>query len=79
MVSIVLAGADCPGENGFVLAVWLRTHHPEVDIILAGSISTATRKAGDLCRKGPSLQKPYDHQLVLDYIRRLNAALERSN
>jgi DNA-binding NtrC family response regulator len=77
-ISVVLADAASPGENGFALASWIRSNHPHIDVVLAGSAATAAKKAGDLCEEGPAIQKPYDHQLVLNQIRRLSAARERS-
>lgn len=77
-VDIVLADIDGPGESGFVLATWIRGNHPGVEVILTGSVAKAAEKVGDLCQDGPSLSKPYDHQLVLDKIRRLLAARQRN-
>lgn len=76
-VEVVLADANGPGAEGFALAAWIRGNHPGVEVILAGSVSRAAEKAGDLCRDGPALAKPYDHRLVLDRIRRLLAARQR--
>jgi DNA-binding NtrC family response regulator len=73
-VDVVLADANMPSENGgFALATWLRREHPNIKVVLAGNVATAAEKAGDLCEEGPHLSKPYDHQLVLNYIRRLLA------
>jgi DNA-binding response OmpR family regulator len=76
-IDVVLADADAPGaENAFAFAGWLRANRPDVEIILAGSVGAAAEKAGDLCEEGP-LGKPYDHQLVLDRIRRSLATRDR--
>jgi DNA-binding response OmpR family regulator len=72
-VGIVLA----QGDSGFELAAWIRTNHPGVQIILAGSVARATEKAGDLCEDGPAVTLPYEHKFVLERIRRLMAASER--
>lgn len=72
-IEIVLADADAPGESGFGFASWLRREHPTIKVVLAGNVAVATEKAGELCEDGPNLAKPYDHQMVLDYIRRLLA------
>ncbi len=69
-VDIVLA----EGETGFELASWARANHPKVEMLLAGTVQRATEKAGELCQDGPALATPYDHQLVLDRIRRMTAA-----
>ena len=78
-VDIVLAEVKS-GEpsGGFALASWVRTHLPDTQVVLAGTIATATEKAGDICQKGPALSKPYDHRLVLDHIQRLLAARDRN-
>lgn len=76
-VDIVLADANPSGDSGFVLASWIRANRPAVKIILAGTVTKAAEKAGDLCEDGPGLAKPYDHRLVLDHIRRSIAERSR--
>lgn len=77
-IDIVLADIDAPGENGFALAAWIRENHPDVEVILAGTVAKAAEKAGELCNEGPALSKPYEHQFVLDRIRRSLAARDAS-
>lgn len=72
-IGIVLA----QGDSGFELAAWIRTNHPGIQVILAGSVARATEKAGDLCEDGPALTMPYEHKFVLERIRRLLAAKKR--
>lgn len=77
---IDLIFADIGGTvdaGGFALVGWIRQAHPNVSIILAGSIDQATRKAGDLCTDGPDITKPYEHRLILDRIRRSLATRDR--
>lgn len=76
-IDVVLVEAQRSGPAGFGLAAWLRAEHPGIRVLLAGSIAKAAATAGDLCDEGPTLTKPYDHQLVLDEIRRLLAARAR--
>lgn len=76
-VDMILADAEAIGESGFAFAAWVRTNHPGIDVVLAGTVAKAAEKAGDICAEGPALTKPYDHQLVLQEIRRLLAARER--
>src|SRR5258708_21558900 len=77
-IDVVLADVNVPGgDNAFALATWIRGNHPTIQVILAATIDAATEKAGDLCDEGPALSRPYDHQLVLDRIRRLLAARDR--
>jgi DNA-binding response OmpR family regulator len=77
-VSLVLADLATLGASGFSLAAWVREHHPEVQMLMAGTMAKTVEKAGDLCADGPSLSKPYDHQFVLDHIRRLVAGRDRA-
>lgn len=67
-----------PDDVGFELVAWIRREHPEVRLVLAGNVSKATEKAGDLCEEGPTVSKPYDHSVVLDRIRRQMAARDQS-
>jgi DNA-binding response OmpR family regulator len=76
-VHIVLADANAPDESGFVLSAWIRSNCPGVMVILAGTVVAAVNAAGDLCDDGPALSKPYDHQLVLQHIRRAQATRDR--
>jgi DNA-binding NtrC family response regulator len=76
-ISLVLAEGAAPEDGGFVLQAWIRENYPDIDVILAGSVTRAVEKAGDICRHGPALAKPYHHQFVLDTIRRLLAARDR--
>lgn len=73
-IDIVLAR----GVAGLELSAWLRAHHPEVEIVLAGSIERVTAKAGELCENGPAENLPYEHQFVLESIRQKMAARRKS-
>ena len=74
-IEVVLA--DVGRENGFALAQWVRKNHPDIDIMLAGTIEKATEQAGTLCEEGPMLTKPYEHHLVLNKIKQSISARER--
>jgi DNA-binding response OmpR family regulator len=76
-IDIVLADANGAGKAGFAFAAWTRENHPGVEVLLAGSIAGAAEKAGDICKEGPALTKPYDHKQVLEHIHRLVAARDR--
>jgi len=78
-IDLMLADVSDDGGEGFELARWARAHHPDVDVVLAGSVKAAARKAGDLCDESPPISKPYDHQLVEDRIRRLVAEREQQS
>jgi DNA-binding NtrC family response regulator len=77
-VDVVLGDIKSWGESGFALASWIRANSPGIQVTLAGTLAKTVEKAGALCGEGPALSKPYDHQLVLDHIRRLLAAKDRS-
>lgn len=65
--------------DGFGLAKWVREKHPQVEVILAGTVERIVQEAGELCEEGPSLKKPYHHTRVLDEIRRRLAGRERNS
>lgn len=73
----LLASLDLGSDKVFTLAQWVRTNHPDIEVILASSVLMTVEKAGDLCREGSALKKPYDHRSVLDEIRRRLAARRR--
>jgi DNA-binding NtrC family response regulator len=77
-IDILLADVASVSENGFEFASAVRRDYPGVEIVLAGNVAKAVTKAGEICEDGPALAKPYEHQLVLDRIRRAIAARERS-
>lgn len=74
-VEIVLADvASEDSTGGFNLARWVREHCPGVSVLMAGSVSRAAHLAGEICEEGPNLAKPYDPQVLVDRIKRLQAA-----
>jgi DNA-binding NtrC family response regulator len=75
-VDIVLADTEASG-GGFALATWIRKNHPAIEVILASTVAKAAEKAGDLCREGPAPSRAYDHQLILQRVRRSLAARDR--
>jgi DNA-binding NtrC family response regulator len=77
-ISLVLAEGDAPEDGGFVLQAWIRNNYPDIEVILAGSVTRAAERAGDICRDGPAVSKPYHHQFVLNTIRRLLATRDRT-
>ncbi len=70
----VLADVAAEPDEAFALAGWIREAMPEVEVILAGGAKRTAGEAGKLCNDGPALVKPYQHELVLDHIRRLLSA-----
>jgi CheY-like chemotaxis protein len=73
-LDVVVTDIETPGAmDGFALSRWIRTHRPELDVLLTGSVPRAVSIASDLCDEGP-LPRPYDPQVMVDRIRRLTAA-----
>jgi DNA-binding NtrC family response regulator len=77
-IDTVFLDADMPEESGFIFAAWMRANHPGVEVILAASVEKTVAKAGELCKEGTAISKPYDHKAVLDEIRRRIAARSRN-
>jgi DNA-binding NtrC family response regulator len=77
-ISLVFAEGDAPDGGGMLLRAWMRENCSGIEVILAGSVARAVEKAGDICSDGPAVSKPYHHQHVLDSVRRLLAARDRS-
>lgn len=77
-IDALLADAELSGRfNAFELRRWVRDHHPDVDVVLAGSVDSAAKVAGQLCDEGPHLQRPYDPESVAAHIKRVLAAIRR--
>jgi DNA-binding NtrC family response regulator len=76
-ISLVFAEGDAPDGGGMSLRAWIRANYSDIDVILAGSVVRAVEKAGDICRDGPAVSKPYHHQHLLDAVRRLLASRDR--
>ncbi len=73
-VDIVFSDVQMEGQmSGFDLAKWMRESRPDVQIILAGTVSQSVKVAGELCEQGPHLAKPYEPQQVLEWIKKLRA------
>ena len=76
-VDVVFCDITIPGTmNGFGLSSWIKSNRPELDVVLTGSLDRTVDAATDLCEDGP-LPKPYEHQSVLDRIRRLRGLRKR--
>jgi DNA-binding response OmpR family regulator len=76
-IDVIMIDIDGGDRAGFELAAWVRGNHAYCQVVLAGTPMKAAEKAGDLCHEGPALTKPYDHQFVLEHIRRTIAARAR--
>lgn len=78
-IDIVLCAAALPDESGFQFAAWVRERHPHIDVLLAGSIETAARKASNLCDADPEVIGAHDHEQLRDRIRWLLAKRDRKS
>jgi CheY-like chemotaxis protein len=71
-VDVVFSDVQLPGaEDGFALARWVREHHASVQVIMTSGWVAASDKARDLCHSGTVVQKPYEHEAVLQRIQAL--------
>lgn len=71
-IDAALCDANAPGSrSAFQLRAWALQRRPDVHLILAGSVASAASKAAELCEDGPQLQRPYDPQSVIEYIKRM--------
>jgi DNA-binding response OmpR family regulator len=69
-VDVVLADAGAEAEAVFTLSQWIRHTYPTVVVMLSGNAIKVAQEAGELCNEGRALVKPYDHQRVLEHIKR---------
>lgn len=73
-VDVILCDVATGGaKSGFELASWVRSHRPELEVRLAGSVASTADAAAELCESGPHLARPYEPKSVVDYITRLRA------
>ena len=77
-IDIAMIAVSAEDRSGFELAAWIRSHKPGCEVVLAGTLAKVAEKAGDLCEEGPAVGRPYDHKVVLEYIKRMMAARERA-
>jgi DNA-binding response OmpR family regulator len=79
-IDIVLADVQAAGNlDGFGLARWIRKNQSSVKVILAGTVASEAKEAGNLCEEGPQLMKPYDPQNLVNQIKRALAARDRAD
>lgn len=70
-VDVVFSDIRMPGDmDGFALAQWLRTNHPEVSILLTSGYY-ASRKSSGPIEDVKLIEKPYSQAQVLRRIRSL--------
>jgi CheY-like chemotaxis protein len=74
-IDVILCEVSALGSrSGFELASWVRANRPELEVRLAAGVETAAQTAAELCESGPHLERPYQPEEVVDYIKRLRAS-----
>lgn len=74
-VDLVFSDVRMPGEmDGVGLALWVRSHRPELPVLLTTGYDAKGWLSGDLEREVRLIQKPYSQDQVLGHIRRLLGA-----
>ena len=78
-IDVILCDVGAVGsQSAFGLASWVRQHRSELEVRLAGSLEGVVQTAAELCETGPHLDRPYEPEAVMDYIRGLRAARDRA-
>ncbi|MEG3178891.1 response regulator [Sphingomonas sp. RB3P16] len=68
-ISAVLCALPTVGsQTGFALARFVRDHHPDIEIALAGSLDAAAEAAAEFCEEAPRLARPYDAAAIVSRI-----------
>jgi CheY-like chemotaxis protein len=74
-IDVILCDVSALGSrSGFELANWVRANRPELEVRLAAGTEMAAQTAAELCESGPHLERPYQPEAVVDYIKRLRAS-----
>jgi CheY-like chemotaxis protein len=74
-IDVILCDLSALGsQSSFELASWVRANRPELEVKLVSGTETAAQTAAELCETGPRLNRPYDPDAVVDYIKRLRAS-----
>lgn len=69
-VSAMLCALPAVGsQSGFALAAWVRDNHPNIEIVLAGTLDDAAEAAAEFCAGGPRLARPYDPAAIVARIK----------
>lgn len=78
-IDVILCDVVAVGEkSGFALARWVRDNRPGLEVRLAASVDGVAKTAAQLCETGPHLNRPYEPQAVIDYIKQLRGARDRA-
>ncbi|HEX8480977.1 MAG TPA: response regulator [Allosphingosinicella sp.] len=74
-IDVILCDVSALGsQSGFEFACWVRANRPELEVRLAAGVETAAQTAAELCESGPHLERPFQPEEVIDYIKRLRAS-----
>ena len=71
---ILLAIVGLKTKDGFELVQWVRSNRPDLDVKMAGGVEMAAQSAAELCESGPHLKRPYEPEMVVEYVKRLRAS-----
>jgi CheY-like chemotaxis protein len=64
-VNLVFSDVRMPGTmDGFALAEWFRSHHPEVPVLLTSGFSGGSGQTAGLLLAGSIIEKPYSQRQV---------------
>ena len=68
---VICATTDDLSAERFEFSRWIRDNHPRVRVLLAATVDKTAKLAANICEEGPHLRKPYEHQALSDWIKRL--------
>ncbi|MDR3535853.1 MAG: response regulator [Acetobacteraceae bacterium] len=69
-IDVVFSDVRMPGDmDGFALAHWLRTYHPEVSVLLTSGYYSVRNQGGAAIDDVKLIEKPYSQAQVLRRIR----------
>ena len=78
-LDVVFTDVQMPGDgDGSGLAIWIRQHHPGVEVIITSGWAGADEKARALCHKRALVHKPYENATVLRRIHELKLQAKAS-
>ena len=71
---MVFTDVRMPGAmDGIGLAQWIRSHRPQVRVLITSGYTSRTQQAGELS-SGPLIQKPYRPEDVVRRVQQLTGA-----
>ena len=70
---VICAISGASSADRLTFAQWARVTHPAVRVLIAATVEKSARLAAEICEEGPHLRKPYEHQALLDWIKRLRS------